>query len=123
MAKTRNGVPDLRVVWSDAARDDLRAIVFHIAQDSSVNALAMADRLERRAASLRSLAARGRMVPELRRTGERRFRGLIEKPWRVIYLVEDRGVSVVAVVDGCRDLHDWLNVQATRFKTSAINMI
>lgn len=110
-------MPDLRVVWSDAARDDLRSIVFHIAQDSPANALSVADRLERRAASLRAHATRGRVVPELRRAGERRFRELIEKPWRIVYFIEGRRVNIVAVVDSRRDLRDWLNERTMKFRT------
>ncbi|MGH8085648.1 MAG: type II toxin-antitoxin system RelE/ParE family toxin [Lysobacter sp.] len=107
---------DRRIEWSDAARDDLRAIVFHIAKDSPDDALDAAGRLERRAAALAELSTRGRIVPELRRVGERRFRELIESPWRILYLVEGVSVYVVAVVDSRRDLQDWLREQVARFR-------
>ena len=109
-------MPEMRVEWADAARDDLRAIVFYIAQDSIANALAVVESLERCAATLCDLPTRGRVVPELRRLGERRFREVFESPWRIVYLVEAERVLVVAVVDGRRDLQDWLKEHEARIR-------
>lgn len=105
-----------RIEWADAARDDLRAIVFHIAKDNPQAAFAVAERVELRASALAMLNTRGRVVPELRRLGEVRFRELIEEPWRVIYLVKAQSVHIVAIVDGRRDLREWLREQAARFR-------
>jgi plasmid stabilization system protein ParE len=105
-----------RIEWADMARDDLRAIVFHIAKDSPAAASAVAERLELRASKLAVLSTRGRIVPELRCVGDTRYRELIETPWRIIYLVDGRTVQVVAVVDGRRDLREWLHEQAARFR-------
>lgn len=115
-SKAGASVADRRIEWSDAARDDLRAIVFYIAQDSPDNALNVADRLQRRAATLAALSTRGRIVPELRRVGERRFRELLEAPWRIVYLLEESSVYVVAVIDSRRDLQDWLREQMARLR-------
>lgn len=109
-------VAEWRVEWADAARDDVRAIALHIARDSVANALAVADRIDRRAAALATLATRGRVVPELRRMSETRYREVIEEPWRIMYSVERRVVSIVAVVDGRRDVRVWLNQRAARFE-------
>lgn len=106
---------DRGVEWTDAAREDLRSIVFHIAQDSPAKALSVADRLERRAATLAVLSTRGRVVPELRRVGEVRFREVIEEPWRIIHPVEGMSLYIVAVVDGRRDVQAWLNERMARF--------
>ncbi|MGO1540656.1 MAG: type II toxin-antitoxin system RelE/ParE family toxin [Luteimonas sp.] len=106
---------DPRVEWTDAARDDLRSIVFRIAQDSLDDAFAVAGRLERRVGTLGTLTARGRVVPELRKMGERRFRELIEGPWRILYLAEGPSVSIIAIVDSRRNLNDWLREQMSRF--------
>lgn len=109
---------DRRVAWTNAARDDLRAIAFHVARDSLDNALRSVDRLEHRAATLAQMSTRGRIVPELRRVAEQRHREVIEKPWRILYRVEESLVSIVAVVDGRRDVQAWLNEHATRFRAS-----
>lgn len=110
---------ELRIEWADAARDDLRAIAFHIAQDSPANALAVVDRIERRAATLAAFATRGRVVPALRRVAETRFREMIEEPWRVIYLVDTSAVRIAAVADGRRDVQAWLNERMARFWMAA----
>lgn len=107
-----------RVDWTDAARDDVRAIAFHIAQDSLENALGVTERIERRAAALAVLATRGRIVPELRRMAQMRFREVIERPWRVIYVVHESVVRVVEVVDGRRDVQAWLNERMARFEVA-----
>lgn len=106
---------DRPVEWSDAARADLRAIAFHIARDSLDTALAVAERLDQRAGALGALTTRGRVVPELRRLGERRFREVIEGPWRILYLADEISVRIVAIVDSRRDIQDWLREQAARF--------
>ena len=95
----------------------MRAIVC-VARDGIANALAVMETLERSAGALRTLAARGRIVPELRRVGERRFRELIESPSRIIYRIEARSVHIVAVVDSRRDLQDWMKARAVRFVMS-----
>lgn len=107
-----------RVEWADAARDDLRAIALHIAQDNLDNALAVAERIDRRTAALAILSSRGRVVPELRRVAETRYREVIEEPWRIIYLTEGAVVRIVAVVDGRRDVQAWLNERMARFKVT-----
>lgn len=106
------------IEWTDFAQDDLRAIVFHIALDSIENAMTMMERLERRGSTLRAPSTRGRIVPELRQLGENSYRELIETPWRLIYDVEAQRVRIIAVVDGRRDLGEWLNEQPARFRLS-----
>lgn len=106
------------VEWTDFAQDDLRAIVFYIAFDSMANAMTVLERIEHRAATLRALSTRGRIVPELRRFGEHRYHELIEAPWRLIYDLEAQHVRIIAVVDGRRDLDEWLNEQPARFRLS-----
>jgi plasmid stabilization system protein ParE len=73
-------VAERRVEWADAARDDLHAIALHIARDSVANALAVADRIDRRAAASAALATRGRLVAELHRTAETRYREVMKNP-------------------------------------------
>ncbi len=54
------------VRWTRTAQHDLNAIVGYIADDCTDNALAVLDRLQRRAETLSENAERGRMLPELR---------------------------------------------------------
>lgn len=93
-----------QVLWTDTARQDLTGIVDYIAQDSIVNALAVLEQLEAKAAQLASFSGRGRVVPELLDTGISQYREIICSPWRIIYRVEARRVLVMAVLDSRRDL-------------------
>jgi toxin ParE1/3/4 len=93
-----------RVLWSQTARNDLDDIVDYIAADSIDNALAVLDRLQQRAESLIKTAQRGRVGPELLAIGVHQYRELIERPWRILYRVAPDSVTVLAVLDGRRDL-------------------
>lgn len=97
-----------RVIWSDAARSDVMAIVDFIATDSSVNADKVLERLEARARSLDLFPERGRIVPELRWYGVVAFKELMESPWRIVYHHGDDAVIIVGVFDGRRHLADVL---------------
>jgi plasmid stabilization system protein ParE len=96
------------VRWSESARGDLDVVIDYIALDSVENALAVLDRLEQRAESLRIAAERGRVVPELSAIDVLQYRELIERPWRIIYRIEPDQVVVLAVLDGRRELGSLL---------------
>ena len=98
----------LRVRWAEVAVRDLEDTVSYIAVDSPENAERVLDRLERRAATLGTAPTRGRVVPELVRFGMRTWRELVVKPYRLIYRIEGDTVTVLALLDGRRDLEDLL---------------
>lgn len=102
------------VLWTDTAIEDLGAIVDHIAVDDVAAALVVLDRLQARAATLTTLAARGRIVPELREIGITHYRELIERPWRLLYRVDAASVFVMAVLDSRRELDTVLLERLTR---------
>ncbi len=102
------------VLWTDTAIEDLGAIVDHIAADDVAPALVVLDRLQARAATLTTLAARGRIVPELREIGITHYRELIERPWRLLYRVDAASVFVMAVLDSRRELDTVLLERLTR---------
>lgn len=99
---------DRAVAWTDAAKHDLAAIVDFIAADNPDAAIDVLDKLEARAAALKTQATRGRIVPELREAGIMEHRELIVKPWRILYLIEAEVVHVTAVLDSRRDLQALL---------------
>jgi plasmid stabilization system protein ParE len=102
------------VLWTDTAIEDLGAIVDHIAADDVAAASAVLDRLQARAATLATLAARGRIVPELREIGITHYRELVERPWRLLYRMDAASVFVVAVLDSRRELDTVLLERLTR---------
>ena len=97
-----------RVQWAEVAVRDLEELVSYIAADSELDANRVLIRLERRAAALESNPGRGRIVPELAHFGMRTWRELVVRPYRVLYRIEADTVTVLAVVDGRRDLEDLL---------------
>lgn len=97
-----------RVQWAEVAVRDLEELVSYIALDSEIDALRVLERIETRAAALQSSPARGRIVPELAHFGLRTWRELIVRPYRLVYRLDGDTVTVLAVLDGRRDLEDVL---------------
>ena len=105
---------EYRVLWTDAARQDLEEIVDFIAIDSPETALSILDRLESRCARLQRFPQRGRIVPELRAAEILSYREIIEAPWRIVYRYERNRVFVMAILDARRDLGGLLLERLTR---------
>ena len=103
-----------RVVWTEAAAQDLVEIVSFIARKSPTNARRLLIRLRAKADSLERSPRRGRVVPELASMGTRAWRELVVKPHRIVYRIREDVVLLGAVVDGRRDLEDLLLERLTR---------
>jgi len=87
--------------WSDAATSDLEEAADFIARDSRYYAAALVRDARAAARSLKTLAERGRIVPEARSPD---VREIPVKSYRLIYLIAPDRVSVLAFVHGSRDL-------------------
>ena len=96
-----------RVRWTQVAQGDLQRILDFIAATSPLNAVKVLDRLEALASTLH-FPQRGRVVPELARTGMRDWREVVSPPWRLVFRIDEMTVVVVALVDGRRHLDDLL---------------
>lgn len=92
------------VVWAESARDALDAVITYIAQDSHQAADHVLDTALAAAASLATLAERGRVVPELNNAA---IREVFVFRYRLMYRVEDRRVIVVAFLHGAQDFATW----------------
>jgi toxin ParE1/3/4 len=91
------------------ARKDLLAIHGYIAgHDSMENANRVARQIVSATLSLRELPLRGSFPPELASMGNRRFRQIFFKPYRILYRVQAQTVFVLAIADGRRELHELL---------------
>lgn len=88
-----------RVVWTNAARDDLRDIRSYIAVDSERYSQVVARKLVVAARRLNRHPLSGRIVPEL---GRASIRELIEGAYRIVYRVTPDAVQILAVVHGAR---------------------
>ncbi len=87
----------MRVYWSTEATRRLREITRYIAKDSPEAAKAVAQRLLQRS---RALAAEGppllgRRLPEYPGAD---LRELLERPYRLIFEVTERGIEIVTVM-------------------------
>lgn len=102
------------VRWTEQATEDLEEIGAFLARRSPAAARRILSKLERRASKLSQLPPRGRVVPELEPFGIREWRELIEPPYRIVYALTERRVSVMAVLDGRRDLQDELLLRLVR---------
>lgn len=96
------------VEFAAVAQGDLQAIVEFITADDPGAAIRVFERIEARCATLNQMPERGRVVPELAAFGIHTYRELVVSPWRVVYRVSGRTVSVLAVVDGRRNIEDVL---------------
>lgn len=95
----------MRVEWTRRAIQDLAGIYAHIAQDSPHYAISVVDRLTNRSKQISAFPFSGEMVPEYR---IEKIREVIEYSYRLIYLVENESVYVLAVIHGAILLPDSL---------------
>lgn len=91
----------MKVHWTDTALGHLSAIHDYIAQDSALYARAVVDRLTARSQQIGRLPGSGRAVPEYE---DPSVREVLEKPYRIIYLINESQVDVLAVIHQAQDL-------------------
>jgi plasmid stabilization system protein ParE len=99
---------DRRIVWSDTAESMLDEIVSFIAEDSPRSAMAVLSRIRARVDGLSQSPQGGRYVPELLEFGIRTYREVIVRPWRVVYRASEGAVHILVVIDGRRNVSDYL---------------
>lgn len=92
-----------------AAERDLDEIATYIAgQDSIERAIDVGSRIERAIASLSRFPNRGAYPKELLDQGNREFREIYFKPYRIIYRVLSDTVVIMLIADGRRDMRGLL---------------
>jgi plasmid stabilization system protein ParE len=89
------------VEWTEAAADDLDEAASFINRDSPYYAAAFVREVKQAAKSLQFFSERGRVVPEGHRED---VREIFIKSYRLIYLVTQARVFILAFVHGARDL-------------------
>lgn len=90
----------MRVLWTDAAIDQLEAIHDFVAQTSPEYARRIADRITARSKQIVAFPFSGQTVPEYELN---EVRQVIESNYRIIYLVSETQVEVLAVIHTSRD--------------------
>jgi toxin ParE1/3/4 len=86
------------VVWTDPAWEDLTAAAEYIARDSEAYAAAFVQEIKDAATSLSEMAERGQLVPEF----DASIRELRVRPYRLIYHLTARQVTILAIIHGAR---------------------
>jgi toxin ParE1/3/4 len=96
------------VVWTEVAVRDIERLAIWLVNDAQLRADRILERIIARAQSLDPSPERGRTPPELRPIGDRTWREVQDRPWRIIYRVEGKTVQIHGVLDGRRNLDDVL---------------
>lgn len=91
----------MKVVWTATAINHLQAIHDYIAQNSTLYATQVIDRLTQRSQQIAEFPNSGRIVPEFR---DESIREVIERPYRIIYRITATQIDVLAVVHGSQVL-------------------
>jgi toxin ParE1/3/4 len=87
------------VVWTDPAWEDLAAAAEYITRDSAAYAAAFVQEMKDAATSLSEMAERGQIVPEF---GDPSIRELLVRPYRLVYRLNARQVTILAIIHGAR---------------------
>ena len=85
---------------------DLEEIATYVAASAPLDARKLIASLKAKTDSPARM--RERVVPELAYFGIRTWREVVVRPYRIVYWIEAATVSVMAVLDGRRDLRDVL---------------
>jgi len=97
------------VRFTHGARDDLRAIHAYIAENGSQEkADYVAREIARAVLALRTAPNRGSHPPELLSRGNRSYRQVVFKPYRILYRVRGKTVFVGVIADGRREMTSLL---------------
>ncbi|MFU8806031.1 MAG: type II toxin-antitoxin system RelE/ParE family toxin [Bradymonadaceae bacterium] len=85
----------MKVFWTESALAHLDSIYDHIQKDSPHYARQVVDRLTRRSIQIGQFPHSGRQVPELDMAA---IREVIESPYRLIFLIGDESIEILAVL-------------------------
>ena len=94
----------MNVYWTETATRQLDRIYEYISETSLVYARRMVDRITRRTEQIAEFPRSGRIVPEFERAN---IREVIEGAYRIIYLIDEDIIDILAVVRGAQDVGSW----------------
>jgi plasmid stabilization system protein ParE len=93
-----------RVGWTSEARRTLEEVIEYISHDSPEGARRVLEQALNAAASLETLAERGRVVPE---RADPSIREIFVYRYRLMYQVTTDSVVILAFIHGARDFERW----------------
>ena len=89
----------MRVLWTDAALNQLEAIRDYLAETSPEYARRVVERLVNRSEQVAAFPRSGRIVPEYEID---EVRQVIEGSYRIIYLIKEDQIEVLAIIHTSR---------------------
>lgn len=92
---------DYEVIWSPAALEDVESLAEYISRDSEFYARAVVDKIVDTARKLKDFPFAGRIVPEFQ---DESVRERFVYSYRLIYRVEGKQATVLAIIHGKRIL-------------------
>jgi plasmid stabilization system protein ParE len=87
----------MKIVWSPVAVDRVSEIAVYIAQDNPVAAESWIEKVFQKIDERKAFPENGRVVPEI---DNKTIRELIYGNYRIIYLLEEKKISVLTVRHG-----------------------
>jgi len=97
------------VFLTNDAEDDIFDIYTYVAEnDSQIKADRLFEKLKEKCLNLEELPSRGHIPPELKRINVVDYLEVHFKPYRMIYQIVDNQIFVHCVLDGRRNLQDFL---------------
>ncbi len=90
-----------KVIWTEVAWSDLEEIANYIAKDSAYYAAAFVHEVREASRTLKTLAQRGRVVPEFK---DIHIRELVVGNYRLIYRLGKTSVHILGLIHGARNL-------------------
>jgi len=97
------------VLLTEDAAEDLRDLYTYISKhDPPKKAEYVLDQIEKKFISLSKLPERGVYPKKLQPLGIRDYREIFFKPYRIIYRIDNKNVSVYLIADGRRDMQTLL---------------
>ncbi|MFA6291525.1 MAG: type II toxin-antitoxin system RelE/ParE family toxin [Victivallales bacterium] len=91
----------MNILWTKTAVEDLKSIKEFIARDSEFYAIQFTGKIISSVEKLSLLPEMGRKVPEADRNN---VREIILRPYRIIYQLQDKTISVITIIHSGRDL-------------------
>lgn len=88
-----------RIVWTERAREDLRAIGDYIARDDPMAAARWVETLTTAVERAARAPLAGRRVPE---KGRNDVREVLQRTYRIVYRVRDGQIDVLTIFEGHR---------------------
>ena len=99
---------EYEIVWTRSAEADLNEIIEYIAKDSINIALEKFFKIREAVEKAAQYPEKSRIIPELKEQNINKYREMIYPPWRIFFRIDKGTISILAVIDGRRNIEEIL---------------